>query len=811
MVLIRKLSKPDSQPYIRPNDDSYLVPVVAEQTGESEVLVKRSSIRRLRKQYTWAVTAFTVGSLLILFQSPARNDFLAPGPLASSHGQILNGLGAERCNACHTVGNQSFMQWAVSSLQPGRNIQACQSDLCMKCHHATMDNELATLPHNVQPFVLASMNKDFVSTAAGEASVDAVGGNMECSICHKEHHGNRDLTLLTDQQCQTCHQQQFDSFEGGHPEFTSWPQSRRQSIAFDHVSHGFKHFGASKTEFDCKMCHLDGAYSNVKRLAPYEQSCAQCHEKDILNRNESGVQIVGLPSLDLDAIDDLGLNVGVWPENANGDFDGEIPELMQMLLSCDSEFLEIAERRAGAIAFSDFDPESKTDIEDAVKIVWSIKRLFYELATQGTDALTQKYAQSTGVSADDPRLYLLTRGLDANVFANAANRWFPGIAEEVPRHLQNPRNKESVSITPAFESVLPNTELKLEPSDMTLLVENEPVLNYIPSLPIQDQDVLIPNPLKELMAGKTSAPASPVQSVHNQGRGQAQLAQQSANQAVQGSRQTVPVAQIPDSELLAANPLQGKSLSTPAASVQVPVGNSLQANNEPVQEAPIQQGAPDPSQVVKEFSQEIEHLKQRRNRHQEQAQGGFEVQDRHENGEVFVGSTRGSGWFRNDDLYQISYRPTKHADEFLTTMMELVASVPNAKNNPASAAYFRKMVSKSSVGACNDCHTVDSNRSDFRVNWIASYRDPAIGAFTQFSHGPHLIQKELADCKACHELSAELSNAHTFASFDSSVSISNFKPIHKANCVSCHHATGAGNSCSQCHDYHVGAKKLLSE
>ena len=161
--------------------------------------------------------------------------------------------------------------------------------------------------------------------------------------------------------------------------------------------------------------------------------------------------------------------------------------------------------------------------------------------------------------------------------------------------------------------------------------------------------------------------------------------------------------------------------------------------------------------------------------------------------------------------FQISYRPAGHADEFLLNMMELVAGVSQADNNPISSAYFEKMVSKSSVGACNDCHTVDAESDHYRVNWQASYRNPAIRTFTNFSHGPHLIQTELADCSACHQLNPELSNAHTFASFDGRQVISNFEPIKKSNCVSCHHESGSGNSCTQCHDYHVGARVLMGE
>ena len=51
---------------------------------DQEHSVKVYSVRRKRLVFTLSVTAFLLGTLLILFNSPVRNEFLAPGPFKRS-------------------------------------------------------------------------------------------------------------------------------------------------------------------------------------------------------------------------------------------------------------------------------------------------------------------------------------------------------------------------------------------------------------------------------------------------------------------------------------------------------------------------------------------------------------------------------------------------------------------------------------------------------------------------------------------------------------------------------------------------------
>jgi hypothetical protein len=171
-----------------------------------------------------------------------------------------------------------------------------------------------------------------------------------------------------------------------------------------------------------------------------------------------------------------------------------------------------------------------------------------------------------------------------------------------------------------------------------------------------------------------------------------------------------------------------------------------------------------------------------------------------------------SGWFRNDSTFQISYRPRGHADDCLQSWIELVTQATDADTRVETKQLFEKTISMTGIGLCRTCHTVDQlpDRS-FAVNWRAEYRDPSIRSFTKFAHGPHLLQPELQDCSQCHELDPLASNKESFLDIDSKHVVSNFLPIRKSDCASCHQSGRTSNSCTQCHNYHVGSQVIGSK
>ena len=784
--MIRKLAKESPKiknDYHRPQD-AWVEQPLSSDGGESDDLRRRvRSLRSRRTIFTLAVTAFTVGALLIIGTSPYKNDFLAPGPLCSSHAQILAGQGADRCAACHGASDKSLAGWLTDTLTGGRTIPVSQSDLCMKCHENKISPKLALNPHSVEASDLKARTEKIerASSASSRPILQSLGSVMTrahsgahseiaCSACHREHHGAASLTAVTDQQCQSCHAQSFDSFEGNHPEFTNWPQQRRSKIAFDHSAHALKHFPDKSTEFNCNQCHVDGSNGNVKLLASFEQSCAACHEQQVHQSGESGLAIFSLPSVDPDAIADQNLEIGSWPLAATGDFDGSVPPAMRLLLQADPEAKEVLDRWSqkfgSTVDFADVDPETDTDVEQAVELVWAIKRLLYELATDGQIALRSRLGNALGSDVSLDQAMLLASQLDKGVFRNTVRRWLPDLQAEIADH-----EAESLSQSihgSSNQGRSSSSGLKFRAIKFSKLVRD-------------DDGLLVANPLKELMSGDHLAERESASSRDGAGSEALTLDQQASTSSHPPVRRTqltlreeaagdVP----PDTDLLAVNPLAGGSLA--GGSLSFPDFDSLSGQRRDGQDA-----------------------------------GGTNLNSGSGSTATVWESpgVTGAGWYRDDEQFRVFYRPGGHEDPCVKAWSELISSATEANERPELQPLFEQLLSDKGIGMCATCHTVDQLSDDsFIVNWRPEYRDPTVGAFTKFSHQPHTLQPHLRDCSACHDMSHPVSNKDSFVSHDPREVVSNFAPITKLNCVSCHHEGSTDSGCTHCHSYHVGENSL---
>jgi hypothetical protein len=74
-----------------------------------------------------------------------------------------------------------------------------------------------------------------------------------------------------------------------------------------------------------------------------------------------------------------------------------------------------------------------------------------------------------------------------------------------------------------------------------------------------------------------------------------------------------------------------------------------------------------------------------------------------------------------------------------------------------------------------------------------------------FSHAPHTLQAELADCTACHRINEKSTVMETYKNQDAKTFVSGFLALTKQACATCHKPGAAGDSCTQCHRYHVGS------
>ena len=196
------------------------------------------------------------------------------------------------------------------------------------------------------------------------------------------------------------------------------------------------------------------------------------------------------------------------------------------------------------------------------------------------------------------------------------------------------------------------------------------------------------------------------------------------------------------------------------------------------------------------------------------------------------------GWMIDRQRMAIVYVPRGHADEWLSRWIELeeMRSLGNSSNNGVGEQYSIAMAQQ-----CRRCHDLQPakkpNESLQHESWGVSFRQANqnplshellvsgdasnacwkskrraanLRQITKFDHTPHLALPKISDCRSCHVLE---SNPAVFlqghATIASASPHEEFAPMEKAQCAGCHQQNAAGESCTQCHSYHVGLKGWL--
>jgi len=152
---------------------------------------------------------------------------------------------------------------------------------------------------------------------------------------------------------------------------------------------------------------------------------------------------------------------------------------------------------------------------------------------------------------------------------------------------------------------------------------------------------------------------------------------------------------------------------------------------------------------------------------------------------------KSGGWYRSyDSLY---YRPSIHSDPFLKAWLDLSAS-SSEKNQQA---IFKALADPKAPGVCLKCHSVTEDK---KIHWTAKRPEKNKQAFTRYAHDRHLAMAGIKNCATCHQF---------FPSNDTPTeSLQSFKAIEKQQCSACHAEQKASESCSTCHNYHIGDLKL---
>lgn len=160
------------------------------------------------------------------------------------------------------------------------------------------------------------------------------------------------------------------------------------------------------------------------------------------------------------------------------------------------------------------------------------------------------------------------------------------------------------------------------------------------------------------------------------------------------------------------------------------------------------------------------------------------------------------GWYRSGAEDAILYRPTGHADSFLRSWLDLTVAAPEAQK------LFDALSDSKAPGLCLKCHSVDAQPRP-QVNWLPYQPDAFEHRFTRFSHVAHFSLLDDHGCQTCHRLDADAARDSYAAAFDKghrdpAVFRSNYLPIDRVLCAACHTRKYAGDSCLECHNYHIG-------
>jgi len=476
----------------------------------------KRSLRGMRRRLTWLAVLGALGVSIFTLAGRDRAAWAIPGPLTSQHA-----TSAQRCTDCH-------LEIPGVHLSPAARAQhiADHNLRCLQCHELGAHG---SSPHGLDPQELARLTAEAKEKNAPIAQAILASARklapdahtpLSCAACHAEHHGRDvDLKKMDSRQCQTCHQKQFDHFAQDHPEFTDYPYERRTRLRFDHATHWQKHFYepqvAAVAPTSCTTCHEPAPDGRQMVVRGFDQTCARCHAGQIAGEGragDKGVAFFRLPAVDVATLQASGVAVGEYPAFA----EGGLTPFMRWLLEGDPAAKQALAELDG-VDLANLKTATSGQRAAAAQVIWSVKGLMADLATQGQEVLVRRLGM---LAKNHPTLAGRTGQLSADSLAAAQQAWLPSLLTEVAAYRRGEKpalpkpaasGNEAPSATPR-PAVAPAADPATPASD-DLLAEDAPAKSAAdakPKVPIED-DLLAEDPLP---AKKTESSA-PVAIVPN--------------------------------------------------------------------------------------------------------------------------------------------------------------------------------------------------------------------------------------------------------------------------------------------------------
>lgn len=805
----------------------------------------RTPLQRDRLAVLFAIA--TIVCLGLAFLLAKGRTFLMPGPLASAHGAI------ENCSACHTRSGGGKLSWlhGLVAGDPLADSKACLTchkmpDTAFNAHGASADAlkksterlaRIAALPP--APHSARAQNVAFPTDGM-------VARGLYCATCHQEHQGDgTKLNKITNEQCQSCHVVKFDSFDGHHPEFESYPFERRTRIIYDHAGHFGKHFPevakkdpARRIPATCSACHESRGESRIMAVAPFEQTCSACHRDQISGKERvsgpKGIAFLALPGLDLPSLKQKKAAIGEWPDHS----EAPLTPFMKMMIGRKQQGRALIET-VDRLDLQDLSKASDVQIKAVADLAWEIKSLYFSLIWGKASDVFDDLEIGDGRKPSAALVSDLTASIPRDVLIAAQQRWLPNLAAEIARgpaavDRQQDGWSTSIAETPTASA---KDDSAQPPPEQTSVSSVREEAESGPSASVSEDDTAAkrdPQPCVVRVLGQCLLFKAPEQGAD---RDQSEASAGGTDTAVAKptTGKTAPVARELPAALraglkdVAATPQAEEKLGKAIAAKAEPKGTVVAAGaSKAGAETPAagqrpRGKAPDQSDDLLVLTEEEQRamksrgLNASRSAPPEQAPAGAaagsvaapaDPKARAAPAMTLDSNVDPESWAEHGGWYQqdhaIFYRPVGHKDKFITSWL-ILTGAPAAKGAASpTAAVFDYLTRKDAQGSCTKCHSVDEIQGKGRtVNFAALSAAMKKARLTRFNHEPHFGSVRDRGCLTCHNLekgrpylkSYENHNPYNFAS--------EFGAVKKQTCRACHTKGMASQDCLSCHKYHV--------
>lgn len=777
-------------------------------------------------------------ALALLFEG---TRFLTPGALSGAHSSI------ETCSSCHSKSGSGALGW-LAGLAPRDRLS--DSRACITCHKVP---DPAFNAHSASAAFLQQSTRRLVEVAertpepiSARAQTQAfptdavVGHGLACATCHQEHKGSTSkLDQISNEQCRSCHIVKFDSFDGQHPKFESYPFDRRTRIIYDHASHFGKHYPelarkdpSKPVPETCATCHNTNADKRVMGVAPFEKMCASCHLDQITGRQRvsgpKGIAFLSVPGLDLQTLSKRNAAIGEWP----ADSEARLTPFMKVMISRNERGRALV-KAVEALDLKDLSRARDDQIKAVTELAWETKGLLYDLVKgKASDVLASldvsaaDERKTTGSTATG-RIADLTAGIPRDVVIAAQQRWLPNLGTEIAnrRGLSQPIPPRGTAPTSGSGRDRPTAEPTARESaterSPQVASRDEPRPEASPAKTGTTEEA----PTETPAAG--TPPANPQECLVRI-FGECLV---SKSAAVQGS--------APPGASRLTPPMRAGLVAPGDAATYTPENNPARTSDR--KEAPppaIKQAQALPAQQNDELlfptEEELRAIKAGKNadrlgkavRSQGRPDSGRAAPDAAPSSSAVAPATgadglagptpssgiEGSlepenwaehgGWYRQD--YAISYRPAGHKDKLVYSWLALTGPhAPKGDKGPP-ALVFDALTHAEAPGACAKCHSVDEIAGKGRTaNFSPISASAKAGRLTTFMHQPHFGTVESRGCLACHSMEKTRTYSKSYEHGNPLQFTSNFGPIKKDLCQSCHNSSQARQNCLTCHTYHI--------